>query len=160
MIILGVDPGYGRTGFAVLENKGGEEVLLTSSCLETDEEKTFPERLRAVVEELERYIKTYQPTVVALEKILFSVNKKTALKVSEVRGACVSEVQKHGIEYVEYYPQDIKLAITGSGGAKKDDIARMVPMFVKVPEGKKMLDDECDAIAIALTHSSTLRSAL
>lgn len=154
--ILAVDPGYGRIGFAVLEKNIKGTTLLFSECIETDQSLTFDERLEIVISCLKNHIKKYSPKSVVLEKIFFSKNKKTALQVSEVRGACIYAIKESGAALFEYHPGEIKKAITGNGNATKKDIIKMAPLLVQIEKKDKMLDDEYDAIAIGLAHLATI----
>lgn len=156
MIILGIDPGYQRVGIAVLTSeKGVKEKLLFSSCFET--EKINPgKRLELIGSEIEKIINTYQPEVLAIEKLFWGKNKKTALKVAEARGVIVHTATKCGLVVIEYSPADIKISVTGHGASKKDQVIKMVQLLINIPPRKeRILDDEYDAIAIALTHSSS-----
>ena len=155
MKLLAIDPGYGRAGFAVLTKINGADTLLFSECFETEKELPLSERMRMVGERMERHIQTHAPECVVIEGLFFAKNKKTALHIAEVRGMCFYIAQKNKLEIVEYTPNQIKSAVTGSGSAKKRDIIRMVPLLVKVERGVKRHDDEYDAIAAGITHLAT-----
>jgi crossover junction endodeoxyribonuclease RuvC len=114
------------------------------------------ERLAAVTEAVADAIRTYAPDAVALETLYFSTNKKTALAVAEARGAVLSAAGGAGLSVLEFSPGTVKLAVTGYGNADKKAIALMVPKLLTLPP-KKRLDDELDAIAIAIAGLSTHR---
>lgn len=157
-IILGIDPGYGRIGIAVLEKKRGRETLLYSECLETNKMSDQSERLLLLKEKIRLVIKEYSPSVLAIESLLWSKNKKTAFKVSEARGVIMVEAKEAGLEVREFNPNQIKLAVTGYGKSDKKQVQSMVERIIKIKptkDGKKRIDDEYDAIAIALTCSAT-----
>ena len=148
--ILGIDPGYGRMGIAILEKKDGKEILLHSECFETSEKLPHPERLALISEKLKLVIEEWEPTILGLETLLFSKNVKTALKVAEARGVIISEAAQKRLRVQEFNPNSIKLAVTGYGKADKKQMIQMVSMIFNI-KGKNKLDDEYDAIAVALT---------
>ena len=110
-------------------------------------------RLAAVRTAVEEALETYKPEALALEKLFFSVNKKSALAVAEARGAILAVAGAAALPILEFAPGTIKVAVTGHGAADKKAIARMLPLLIKLPE-KKRLDDELDAIAIGITALS------
>jgi crossover junction endodeoxyribonuclease RuvC len=151
MIVLGIDPGFGKVGIAVVEkNETSKEILLYSNCLKTDSKLPFNERLLLVGKEIERVIKKYTPDILAVETLLFNTNQKTALMVSEARGVIVYEAKKHNLEIYEYTPLQIKNAVVGYGRASKNQVSAMIRQLISVPKTVKQ-DDEIDAIAVALT---------
>jgi len=163
MKVLAIDPGYGRCGVAVVEKNpstalgaSGREMLLYSACIETPAKMDFPERLAVIANECARLIKTHAPDCVALEKLYFQTNQKTAMRVAEVRGALINTAQGAGIEVFEYTPGEVKSAAAGSGSADKKAVARMLHALMKI-EKEIRHDDEYDAIAIAVTHLSRAR---
>lgn len=152
--ILGIDPGFDRLGVCILDKEGGKESLIFSTCITTSKKETFEKRLLSVGEALEKIIITYKPDELAIETLFFTNNQKTIITVAEVRGICIYLAHKHGSSLFEYSPPQIKSAIAGHGKASKEDIAFMVPKILKQPLLINTLDDEIDAIAIALTHSA------
>jgi crossover junction endodeoxyribonuclease RuvC len=149
-IILGIDPGFGRVGIAIIEKTGHGEKLIHSECFETDAKLPHCERLLLVGEKLRETIKKYKPEQVAVETLLWSKNKKTALQVAEARGVILLEAARSKVILREFNPNQIKLAITGYGKSDKKQVINMVEKLVKI-DCKKKHDDEYDAIAIALT---------
>ncbi len=158
MRVLAIDPGYGRCGIAVVEKGEGKEAVLFSTCIETPASMSFAERLRSVIDEIERAISAHSPEAVAMERLFFTNNQKTAMRVAEVRGAVISSAAAAGLTVHEYGPGEIKSATTGDGRADKKQVASMVKMLVKIDQSVR-LDDEYDAIAIALTHLARYRVA-
>lgn len=148
---LAVDPGYDRLGLAVFKGK----TLLHSECY-TPPEGEFSERLRNIYERVATLIKEYSPSSLALETLFFTKNQKTAMKVAEARGVILLAGGLHGIEIVEYSPQAVKIAVTGSGNADKTSVMRMVERLVILPPQKRH-DDEYDAIALGIAHTATQR---
>ena len=156
MKVLAIDPGYGRCGVAVVEKNGGKEILLYSACIETSAKMEFPERLAAVAGECARLIKKHAPDCVAMEKLYFQSNQKTAMRVAEVRGAIIGVASNAGIKVFEYTPGEVKSAAAGFGGADKKAVARMLHALITI-EKKIEYDDEYDAIAVAVTHLARSR---
>lgn len=156
MKVLAIDPGYGRCGIAVLGYENGKEILLFSDCVETSSQDEFAERLAAVTEAAARAIGEYGPDALALEKLFFQKNQKTAMRVAEVRGALIETATRMDIPVYEYAPGQVKSAVTGSGNADKKAVAMMVRALVRITKNIKH-DDEYDAIAIGVTHLAHTR---
>jgi crossover junction endodeoxyribonuclease RuvC len=156
MRALAIDPGFGRCGVAVLEKENGKERVIYSSCIETSAIHTFPERLRVVADECTTVMKKFKPDAVALEKLYFTSNQKTAMQVAEVRGAILYASALHNIPVSEYTPLQVKSAITGWGRADKKHVATMLHALVTIDK-KIVHDDEYDAIAIGITHLAHAR---
>jgi crossover junction endodeoxyribonuclease RuvC len=152
-VILGVDPGYGRIGLAVIEKSSSKEKLIYSECFETDSKLPQSKRLLALGERVGEIIEKYTPQTIAIETLLWSKNKKTALQVAEARGVILFEAARHKILIREFNPNQIKLAVTGYGKSDKKQVINMVEKLIKLAPCKR-LDDEYDAIAIALTCSA------
>ena len=159
MKIIAIDPGYDRCGMAVLEKKHGKETLLKSTCITTDRKKTFEERLLYVCSEFASCIKTYKPNLCVFENLFFTTNQKTAMRVSEVRGALLLTAIKSNVQIHEFTPKQIKIAVTGDGSATKQQVMLMLPKIIEINKTIKY-DDEYDAIATALTASASLSSIL
>jgi len=148
---LAIDPGYDRLGIAVFE----KTTLIHSECF-TPPKGEVPERLLAVALKVEELIRTYEPKTLAIESLFFNKNQKTAIHVAEARGAITVAAMRHGVSVHEYSPQAVKIAVTGSGNAAKDGVIRMVERLVPLTKQKR-LDDEYDAIALGIAHTSTFR---
>ena len=150
MRVLAVDPGYDRLGVAVMEKVSGKEHLVHSECVLTDKKDTLPERIGELGSALEVLIKKYKPDQVAIETLFFNKNLKTAVAVAEARGVVIYLARKYKAEVREFGPQEIKVAVTGYGKSDKravmDMLMRLVPNLPKTA-----LDDEYDAIAVAVT---------
>ena len=158
MRVIAIDPGFERMGVAVLEKKNGQEVVLFSSCLRTSARLPFPERLMSLAEDLDRIFAKWSPEALAIETLSFNTNKKTAMRVAEAKGVAVYTAAKNGSAVEEFSPSQIKAACTGYGKAAKADVEKMVRAIVDT-KGKKMLDDELDAIAIGIAFLATVRGA-
>ncbi len=152
--VLGIDPGYERLGVAVVEKENGKEKLIFSETLKTSPKRDFKDRLFEIGEEVQKIIDEYKPENLAIEKLFFNTNQKTATNVSEVRGALLYIAQKNLMDIYEYTPLQIKVAITGQGRADKKQIMFMLERLIKIEKEIKY-DDEFDAIAVALTGFAT-----
>lgn len=150
MIILGIDPGFERMGCAILEKNSLGEKLVYSSCLISKKTDAHEKRLLSLYLELKKAIKNYSPDTMAIEKLFFSGNQKTAIKVAEARGVAMLAAAESNLNVFEFTPLEIKMAMTGYGRAEKNQVRKMVLAILKMSDSKK-LDDEIDAIAIALT---------
>lgn len=150
--VLGVDPGFDRLGLAVLEGDSSRPTHVWSECIQPP--KGDPSvRLAYVYMTMLSVIETYSPSLVAIETLFFSTNKKTAFSVAEARGAILAAAGATGIPVKECTPAQVKIAVTGYGSADKKAIEKMVPKLLSLPE-KQRLDDEFDAIAIAIAGLS------
>lgn len=150
LIALGIDPGYDRLGLAIVKQGHPKAEVLFSTCLITDRKKSYSERLLFIGEELEKIIKDQTLNFIGLERIFTANNRKTAIQIGEVRGLILYLAEKYNLSVKEFSPGTIKSTVTGSGQADKKQISVMVPYLANLPV-KKRLDDEFDAIAIALT---------
>jgi crossover junction endodeoxyribonuclease RuvC len=155
MIILGIDPGYDRVGIAVIQNKS----LLHSECFLTSAKDDFHTRLKNIGQRTKEIIEKYSPNILAIESLFITKNHKTAMKVAEARGVISYEAILADMGIHEYSPPQIKVAVTGHGGSDKSQIIKMIPLLIKMQK-KKTLDDEYDAIAVALTCQAHIGSKL
>ncbi len=152
MRIISIDPGFERLGIAILEkNKNEKEVLLFSECFKTSSKLPHHERLTLIGDRIKEVIKKWKPEQMATEKLFFSGNQKTAMLVAEARGVILYTGTSKGLQIFEYRPNEIKIAITGYGGAQKKQMMDMTRKLIEI-DSKTQSDDEMDAIAIGLTH--------
>ena len=166
MRIIAIDPGYERLGVAVVEkNKklfsaqghgGPKEELLFSECFKTSASLPFVDRLELIGLEVKRIIEEFRPEALAIENLFIETNQKTAMRVSEVRGAILYQARILGLEIYEYTPLQVKVATTGYGKATKNQVISMVKKLISGAQSIKQ-DDEMDAIAIGLTHFAYIR---
>ncbi len=149
---MGIDPGYHRCGFGVLTKQGrSAEQLAGSGCMTTKPKTPLAERLNSLALDYDRLLVEWKPDAVAIEEIFFTKNVKTAIGVAQARGVILQHSAAHGIEVFEYTPTMVKSQLTGNGRADKKQVEFMVRKLVKVPKEVK-LDDELDAIGVALCH--------
>lgn len=149
MRILGIDPGFDRLGIAVIEGDPSRPTLIMSACV-LPAKGAPSERLAFVSRAITEAILEYSPDALAIETLFFGVNKKTALGVAEARGAILAAAGLASLPVIECTPQQVKLAVTGHGGADKASVASMIPHLLILPP-KDRLDDELDAIAVGIT---------
>ena len=150
MRVLAVDPGYDRLGVAVMEHDGQKEVLLHSTCIETDKQTELSDRLHILGDAFAALLDEYRPDCIGIETLFFNKNVKTALGVAQARGVILYLATQAGAEVREFGPQEIKVAVTGYGKSDKGAVIDMVKRLVPAaPE--KALDDEYDAIAVGIT---------
>ena len=152
MIILGIDPGLATVGFGVIEADRGHYTVLDYGIISTPKEDTLPVRLCKVESGIETLIKTYKPDQVAVEELFFSKNVTTGIAVAEARGVILLTCNKLlGEEVYEYTPNQIKMTITGYGGAEKKQMQLMVQALLRLKAIPRP-DDAADALAVALCH--------
>ena len=148
MKVLGIDPGIERLGWALVEEDGKKFKYILSGVKKTSKNLEVRERLLEINNFLEELILKERPTKLSVEKIFFSNNAKTAIIIGEVRGVILMLSAKHGLEFLELGPGEIKLSLTGYGKADKRGIENMLGHLVTLPE-KKYLDDELICLFIS-----------
>lgn len=156
MRILGIDPGFGRLGIGIIDVASGKETCVYSECFETNSKDGFHVRLKLIGNKVSALCKTWQPNVASVETLFFEKNQKTAMAVAEARGVIVYELLQKNVSVFEYSPLQVKMALTGFGKAEKSQVAFMTEKILHL-KTKKRLDDELDALALAITHSSFSR---
>jgi crossover junction endodeoxyribonuclease RuvC len=148
MKILGIDPGYHRTGYAIIEEQQKKPVLISCGCITTSKNEGLPNRLLEISQDLEKIIKKYKPTMACVESLFFSTNAKTAIAVGQARGAILLTLEKHKISIKELTPLQVKMSITGYGKADKRQVQTMIVKILNLKSVPKP-DDAADACAIA-----------
>ena len=154
--ILGIDPGFGRVGYAVLAAQGMDVRLLVCDAIMTPTGLAYPKRLQQIYEQLGAIIARYQPTEAAIEELFFGKNVTTAIKVAQARGVVILLLAQQGLSMTEYTPSEVKLAVTGYGVARKEQVGFMVRQLLHLPAVPRP-DDAADAAAIAICHTHMLR---
>lgn len=152
MNIIGIDPGYDRLGIAVISFEKGVASYLYSTCIQTDKKQSLSKRLLCIGSAVETIIQKYKPSLLAIETLYMTNNQKTALSVAEARGVVCYEAEKNNLSIVQMTPLQIKQALTGYGKADKNAVFTMTEKLLVIPK-KKMIDDEMDALAVALSGS-------
>lgn len=148
MIVLGLDPGIDRLGWAVLKDLESGLELVHYGLITTDKTKESQYRFAEIASDLQQLLQTHTPDIVYIEKLFFSINARTAMLIAEVRGVIKVTAALQGIELKELHPMQLKKKILGTGkGTKKEMQAAMKSLFHI--EQKFKTDDVADAIAIS-----------
>ena len=159
MIILGIDPGYAIVGYGVIRANSGRYQPLEHGAVVTQAGQEFNRRLEVIYDSLSKVMEHWKPEAVAIEKLYFQNNQKTAIGVAEARGVILLAAQKHGLEVFEYTPLQVKLAVTGYGQAQKPQVMEMTRRLLCLKEVPKP-DDTADALAMAICHGQAAGSGL
>lgn len=154
--ILGIDPGYAIVGFGVLDYDGFNFKPIEYGAVLTEAGTPFPERLRAIYEDLEFIFEKFKPECMAIERLYFTSNQKTAIDVAQARGVTVLSAAKRNIPVFEYTPLQVKQAVVGYGKAEKKQVMEMTQSLLRLAQIPKP-DDAADALAIAICHAHSSR---
>jgi len=150
--VLGIDPGLTRCGFAVLDSSGSRSVNAVSlGVITTSPKMELPERLAILHSELLSLLNEYNPHDVAVEKVFFQVNVRTAMSVGQASGLALAAASAHGCTVGQYSPNQVKDAVTGWGGANKEQVQKMVQARLGLAAPPQPAD-AADAAALALCH--------
>jgi len=147
--ILGIDPGYGILGWAIIEE---HLMIIDFGVIETLKNTGIEDRLSLIYFGVTEIINQYRPDCVAIERLIFSANTKTALDVAKCIGVILLSAKLAGLKFTEYSPLEIKKSIVGYGRASKKQIQTMIMKIFNINEVPQP-DDAADAIAIAVCHS-------
>lgn len=148
MITLGIDPGTRRVGYGIVRGNGREAELIDAGILKIEGESNA-EALGEINKELAGLIKKHKPEVVAIERLFFAKNQKTALAVAEARGVIMLCAEEQGLRIKEFTPNEVKMGVTGYGHADKKAVLKMVRLILKEPQ-LDVIDDASDALALAI----------
>ncbi len=151
MKVLGIDPGTGRVGWAIVEHDKGNDSLIKCGCFETKSKSELPGRLQKIYLYIQEIITKFKPDVFVVESLFFSTNAKTAFDVGAARGVILLAGEEAKIPIFQYTPLQVKSSLVGYGQADKKQVQFMVTKILHLKEIPKP-DDAADAIAIALTH--------
>jgi crossover junction endodeoxyribonuclease RuvC len=150
--VLGIDPGLSRCGYGVVARTGATVRAMAYGVLRTDPKTPLPERLAALEADLEALVAEVTPGAVAVERVLFQVNARTAISVGQASGLALAVAARAGVPVVLYSPNEVKLAVTGDGAADKVAVQAMVTRLLDLPRAPEP-PDAADALALALCHS-------
>jgi len=157
MIILGIDPGLGTTGWGVIAADGNRLSHIANGQIKTDSKAPVPERLVALDAALADLMLQYRPDGAAVEEVFVNTNPQSTLKLGQARGICLLAVARTGLVVGEYAARLVKKAIVGTGAAEKAQIHAMVARLL--PGVKISGADAADALAVAITHAHHMASA-
>jgi crossover junction endodeoxyribonuclease RuvC len=149
--VLGIDPGLSRCGYGVVEQHPAGPRPVSVGVLRTEPSLPTSARLAELQVDLRALLREHRPAVVAIERVLFQVNARTAIPVAQAAGVAMAEAVAAGCEVVEYSPNQVKQAITGAGGASKEQVERMVQVLLGIAQPLRPVD-AADAVALALCH--------
>lgn len=159
MRIIGIDPGYAIVGFGIIEYENSKFRTVDYGAITTEAGTDFNRRLRTIYEDICQILDIYKPESLAIEKLYFQNNQKTAIDVAEARGIILLAATQRNLLIREYTPLEVKKSITGYGQAVKKQVQEMTKRVLHLPEIPKP-DDTADALAIAVCHAHTDNSLL
>lgn len=154
-IILGIDPGFGRVGWAIVRQDGNRLSAVDYGVIETPAGTLFAKRLQLIFTKITDLVRTYRPNISGVERLFFSRNTTTAMQVSEARGVILLALAQAKIPVHECTPQAVKQALSSYGRADKAQVQRMVKVLLHLPTIPKP-DDAADALAIAVTAATNI----
>jgi crossover junction endodeoxyribonuclease RuvC len=149
--ILGLDPGSQITGFGVVDASPRGLAYVASGSIRTGD-GTFSARLHEIFAQVGALMREYSPGEVAIEQVFMHRNPDSALKLGQARGAALCGLFESGVGVFEYTPRQVKLAVTGTGAADKQQVQHMIKALLAV-EGRLGLDAS-DALALAVCHAN------
>lgn len=159
MVAFGIDPGYAIVGWGAISFQSNTYKALGFGSIETQAHTDFNQRLEYIYDELYAILERCRPDAIAIERLYFQNNQKTAIMVAQARGVILLAAQKLKIPIYEYTPLQVKTAVTGWGKAKKPQVMEMTRRLLKLSEVPKP-DDTADALAIAICHAQAAGSDL
>ena len=159
MRILGIDPGYGITGFGLIEAERNQFQLLRCGAITTPAGMDFSARLAIIYHDMTELLRVAKPDAVAIEELFFGQNVTTGIGVAQSRGVILLAIEQAGLPVTSYKPMQVKQALMGYGNATKHQMMDMTKRLLHLNEMPKP-DDAADAIAIALCHARSSTSLL
>ncbi len=159
MRIIGIDPGYAIVGFGIIEYENSRFRVIDYGAVTTPADVDFNRRLEIIYDDVSRILDIYKPESLAIEKLYFQNNQKTAIDVAEARGVILLSAIKRRLLIREYTPLEVKKSVTGYGKAVKKQVQEMTKRILHLSEIPKP-DDTADALAIAVCHAHTDNSLL
>lgn len=154
--ILGIDPGYAIVGFGVVDYDGRNFKPIEYGAVLTEANTPFTERLKAIHTDIEFIFEKFHPDCMAVEKLFFTTNQKTAIDVAQARGVVVLSAARRNIPVSEYTPLQVKSAVVGYGKAEKRQVMEMTKNLLGLANIPRP-DDAADALAIAICHGHSVR---
>ena len=156
-IIIGIDPGYDRLGWAVGQSGHNGWQILDQGCIITNRQGQIEERYQQILTDLAAIIERYHQEEAAIETLFWFKNQTTAMQVSEARGLIMATLLRAGLKISQYTPLQIKQAVTGYGRADKKAVEKMVRLELAIDQNraKDILDDTFDALALLLCHQAS-----
>lgn len=159
MRILGIDPGYAIVGYGVLDYEKNKFYPIEYGAVTTDAHTDFQERIKDIYTEVDEIIKRTKPAALAIEKLFYTTNQKTVIRVAQARGVILLAAAMNDLPVYEYTPLQVKQAVTGYGKAVKKQVQEMTKMILHLDRIPKP-DDTADALAMAICHGYSSHSKL
>ncbi len=156
-VILGIDPGSLKTGFGVIDARGSKVRYVASGIIKLPA-VALPEKLRIICAGVAEIIAAHGPTEMAVEEVFFARDPRAALKLGQARGAAIVAGVQADLAVAEYSVRTIKQSVVGTGAATKEQVSHMVVRLLKLDTPPR--EDAADALAVALCHAHSLRTAL
>lgn len=155
VIILGIDPGSRRTGYAILSQRGNQFEALTLGVIKAEKLDDHADRLQFIYDETEALIERYQPDFCAIETPVYGKDPLAMLKLGRAQAACMLAMVQRNLPVAEYYPKAVKKSITGNGSASKEQVSYMLQRLLSLTaeEVARFSNDATDALAIAWCHA-------
>jgi crossover junction endodeoxyribonuclease RuvC len=159
--VLGIDPGVAAMGYGVVERADGKLRVVTFGVIRTPAGETQARRLMALRAGLVEIARQHAPEVVAVERLFFTTNVKTAMAVGQASGVALATAAEAGLEVSDYTPNEVKQSVVGYGSATKAQVQTMVAALLGLGEPPRP-PDAADACALAICHlnRSGLRAAI
>ena len=151
MIVLGIDPGLERVGYAFIHREGSRITPIEHGLIETPR-TDLATRLNLIHEQITELIQKHRPDTAAIERVLFAVNKTTAMDVAKASGVLILACRQAGVPIGEITPPEVKLGVVGNGAAEKKQVQFMVTKLLGLAAVPKP-DDVADALAVAIAHA-------
>jgi crossover junction endodeoxyribonuclease RuvC len=155
MFVLGIDPGLTTTGYGVVEVSGGSTRAVAAGVIRTDPLAPMAARLADLHTDITDVVRSYTVDEAAIEEVFVNRNLHTAMAVGRASGVVMLALAQAGVPVTEYTPSAVKLTVTGSGSAGKEQVARVVTMRLSLHEPPDPAD-AADALAVALCHAQAL----
>ena len=155
MLIIGLDPGLGTTGWGIVAKQGNRLSHIANGQVKTDPRAALAERLVTLDRELTDVILHYRPDTSAVEEVFVNANPQSTLKLGQARGVCLLALARAGLPVAEYATRLVKKAVVGTGGADKAQVQAMLKVLL--PGVKLAGADAADALAVAITHANLVR---
>jgi crossover junction endodeoxyribonuclease RuvC len=152
MIILGIDPGTNITGYGIIKQNFSNCRRITSGAIKIPSQKSLPQKLEIIYDNLDNLIRTYSPEEFAIETAFYGKNVQSAMKIGYARGVSILAAAHNQIPTSEYSPREIKKSVVGKGAASKQQVYFMVKTLLEMTK-EKIKFDETDALAVALCHA-------
>lgn len=159
MRIIGIDPGYAIVGVGVVEYKNSRFTTLDYGAITTKANTDFAFRLKVIYDDFNQIVNQYKPDAIAIERLFFTTNQKTAIDVAQARGIILLVSAQNNIPCYEYTPLQVKQSVVGYGKAIKSQVIEMTTKLLNLKQRPKP-DDVADALAIAICHAHTAPSLM